>query len=133
VLLGNDASQLDHLARYNNIDIALDPFPYNGTTTSCDALWMGVPVIALAGKTHVSRVGVSQLTNIGLTELITADTDSYVDIAVALANDLPRLAQLRGGLRERMKASPLMDTPRFTRNLERAFQEMWRTHLAPTK
>jgi predicted O-linked N-acetylglucosamine transferase (SPINDLY family) len=65
--------------------------------------------------------------------LITADTDSYVDIAVALANDLPRLAQLRGGLRERMKASPLMDAPRFTRNLERAFQEMWRTHLAPTK
>jgi predicted O-linked N-acetylglucosamine transferase (SPINDLY family) len=133
VLLGNDASQLDHLARYNNIDIALDPFPYNGTTTTCDALWMGVPVIALAGKTHVSRVGVSQLTNIGLTELIAADADSYVDIAVALANDLPRLAQLRGGLRARMKASPLMDAPRFTRNLERAFQEMWRTHLAPIK
>ena len=133
VLLGNDASQLDHLARYNNIDIALDPFPYNGTTTTCDALWMGVPVIALAGKTHVSRVGVSQLTNIGLPELTAEDADSYVDIAVALANDLPRLAQLRGGLRERMKASPLMDAPRFTRNLERAFQEMWRTHLAPTK
>ena len=133
VLLGNDASQLDHLARYNNIDIALDPFPYNGTTTTCDALWMGVPVIALAGKTHVSRVGVSQLTNIGLLELTAEDADSYVDIAVALANDLPRLAQLRGGLRERMKASPLMDAPRFTRNLERAFQEMWRTHLAPTK
>ena len=133
VLLGNDASQLDHLARYNNIDIALDPFPYNGTTTTCDALWMGTPVVALAGKTHVSRVGVSQLTNIGLPELIAADTVAYVDIAVALANDLPRLAQLRSSLRERMKVSPLMDSARFTRNLEHAFQEMWLTHLAPEK
>ena len=133
VLLGNDASQLDHLARYNSIDIALDPFPYNGTTTTCDALWMGVPVIALAGRTHVARVGVSQLTNIGLSELIAADVDSYVDIAVALANDLPRLTQLRGSLRERMKTSPLMDAPRFTRNLERAFHEMWLTHLALEK
>lgn len=133
VLLGNDASQLDHLARYNSIDIALDPFPYNGTTTTCDALWMGVPVIALAGRTHVARVGVSQLTNIGLSELIAADVDSYVDIAVALANDLPRLTQLRGSLRERMKTSPLMDAPRFTRNLERAFHEMWLTHLAVEK
>jgi len=131
--LGNDASQLDHLARYNNIDIALDPFPYNGTTTTCDALWMGTPVVALAGKTHVSRVGVSQLTNIGLPELIAADTVAYVDIAVALANDLPRLAQLRSSLRERMKVSPLMDSARFTRNLEHAFQEMWLTHLAPEK
>ena len=133
VLLGNDASQLDHLARYNSIDIALDPFPYNGTTTTCDALWMGVPVIALAGRTHVARVGVSQLTNIGLSELIAADVDSYVDIAVALANDLPRLTQLRGSLRERMKSSPLMDAPRFTSNLERAFHEMWLTHLALEK
>jgi predicted O-linked N-acetylglucosamine transferase (SPINDLY family) len=133
VLLGNDASQLDHLARYNSIDIALDPFPYNGTTTTCDALWMGVPVIALAGRTHVARVGVSQLTNIGLSEFIAADVDSYVDIAVALANDLPRLTQLRGSLRERMKISPLMDAPRFTRNLERAFHEMWLTHLALEK
>jgi len=133
VLLGNDASQLDHLARYNSIDIALDPFPYNGTTTTCDALWMGVPVIALAGRTHVARVGVSQLTNTGLSELIAADVDSYVDIAVALANDLPRLAQLRGTLRERMKTSPLMDAPRFTRNLERAFHEMWLAHLALEK
>ena len=129
VLLGNDGSQLDHLARYNNIDIALDPFPYNGTTTTCDALWMGVPVIALAGKTHVSRVGVSQLTNIGLPELIAADLNSYVDIAVALANDLPRLAELRSGLRQRMRISPLMDAPRFTRNLEAAFMQMWRARV----
>ena len=129
VLLGNDASQLDHLARYNNIDIALDPFPYNGTTTTCDALWMGVPVIALAGKTHVSRVGVSQLTNIGLPELIAADKDEYVEVAVALASDLPRLAQLRSGLRQRMRISPLMDAPRFTRNLEAAFMQMSRARV----
>ncbi len=129
VLLGNDASQLDHLARYNKIDIALDPFPYNGTTTTCDALWMGVPVIALAGKTHVSRVGVSQLTNIGLPELIAADKDEYVEVAVALASDLPRLAQLRSELRQRMHISPLMDAPRFTRNLEAAFMQMWRGRI----
>ena len=129
MLLGNDASQLDHLARYNNIDIALDPFPYNGTTTTCDALWMGVPVIALAGKTHVSRVGVSQLSNIGLPELIAADKDAYVEIAVALANDVPRLAELRSGLRQRMHISPLMDAPRFTRNLEAAFMQMWRARV----
>ena len=129
VLLGNDGSQYDHLARYNNIDIALDPFPYNGTTTTCDALWMGVPVIALAGKTHVSRVGVSQLTNIGLPELIAADKDEYVEVAVALASDLPRLAQLRSGLRQRMHISPLMDAPRFTRNLEAAFMQMWRARV----
>jgi predicted O-linked N-acetylglucosamine transferase (SPINDLY family) len=71
-------------------------------------------------------VGVSQLTNIGLPELIAADLNSYVDIAVALANDLPRLAQLRSGLRQRMRISPLMDAPRFTRNLEAAFMQMWR-------
>ncbi|MSR33192.1 MAG: tetratricopeptide repeat protein [Phycisphaerales bacterium] len=133
VLLGNDASQLDHFARYNTIDIALDPFPYNGTTTTCDALWMGVPVIALEGKTHVSRVGVSQLTNIGLPELIAADTDAYVDIAVALANDLPQLEKLRATLRQRMKDSPLMNAARFTRNLERALLEMWHAHMTLKK
>jgi len=130
VLLGNDASQYDHLARYNKIDIALDPFPYNGTTTTCDALWMGVPIIALAGKTHVSRVGVSQLTNIGLPELIAADKDAYVEVAVALASDLPRLAQLRSGLRQRMHISPLMDAPRFTKNLEDAFDLIWKKYVA---
>ena len=125
-ILGKDVSQLDHMNRYNQIDIGLDPFPYNGTTTTCDALWMGVPVITLAGRSHVGRVGVSQLTNIGLPELIGHNEDDYVDIAVALANALPRLAALRSGLRERLRASPLMDAPRFTRNLEAAYREMFK-------
>lgn len=125
-ILGKDVSQLEHMNRYNQIDIGLDPFPYNGTTTTCDALWMGVPVITLAGRSHVGRVGVSQLTNIGLPELIGQNEDDYVDIAVALANDLPRLAALRSGLRERLRASPLMDAPRFTRNLEAAYCEMFK-------
>ena len=126
VFLSQTDSKMEHMSQYNCIDIGLDPFPYNGTTTTCDALWMGVPVITLAGRSHVGRVGVSQLTNIGLPELIGHNEDDYVDIAVALANDLPRLAALRSGLRERLRASPLMDAPRFTRNLEAAYREMFK-------
>ncbi len=126
VFLSQTDSKMEHMSQYNRIDIGLDPFPYNGTTTTCDALWMGVPVITLAGRSHVGRVGVSQLTNIGLPELIGHNEDDYVDIAVALANDLPRLAALRSGLRERLRASPLMDAPRFTRNLEAAYREMFK-------
>jgi predicted O-linked N-acetylglucosamine transferase (SPINDLY family) len=130
-ILGKDAAQADHLNRYNAIDIALDPFPYNGTTTSLDALWMGVPVVTLAGSSHVSRVGVSQLSNLGLSELIARDEDDYVEIAARLAGDLPRLAALRSGLRERMQASPLTDAARFTRNLEDAYRAMWNARQSP--
>jgi len=132
VFLSQTDSKMEHMSQYNCIDIGLDPFPYNGTTTTCDALWMGVPVITLAGRSHVGRVGVSQLTNIGLPELIGHNENDYVDIAVALANDLPRLAALRSGLRERLRASPLMDAPRLTRNLESAYREMWKNHIGNT-
>jgi len=132
VFLSQTDSKMEHMSQYNCIDIGLDPFPYNGTTTTCDALWMGVPVITLAGRSHVGRVGVSQLTNIGLPELIGHNEDDYVDIAVALANDLPRLAALRSGLRERLRASPLMDAPRLTRNLEAVYREMWKNHIGNT-
>ena len=128
-----NTSNVDHLNCYNSIDIGLDPFPYNGTTTTCDALWMGVPVITLAGVSHVGRVGVSQMSNLGLQELIARDTDHYVDIAVALANDVPRLAALRGGMRVRMSASPLMDAPRLTKNLEAAYDNMWSVYLSAQK
>ena len=128
--LGRDASHGEHMARYHTIDIGLDPFPYNGTTTTCDALWMGVPVVVLAGNTHVSRVGVSQMTNLGLPELIARDTNDYVNIAVALANDVPRLAALRSSLRERLKNSPLMNATRFTKNLEDAFDLIWKKYVA---
>ena len=125
-----DISPMDHLNGYNLLDIALDSFPYNGTTTTCEALWMGVPVITLAGNNHVSRVGVSQMTNLGLPELIARDTNDYVDIAVALANDVPRLAALRATMRERLKNSPLMNVPRFTKNLEEAYEVIWKKYLA---
>jgi predicted O-linked N-acetylglucosamine transferase (SPINDLY family) len=118
---------------YNSIDIGLDPFPYNGTTTTCDALWMGVPVITLAGVSHVGRVGVSQMSNLGLQELIAKDTNDYVEKAAELANDVPRLTALRGGLRERVRTSPLMDAPRFTKNLEAAYHNMWNAYLSTQK
>ena len=125
-LLGHSSSKRDHLAQYNSIDIGLDPFPYNGSTTTCDALWMGVPIVTLAGKTHVSRVGVSQLTNLGMTELICHAPEEYVATAVRLAADLDHLGALRKQLRARMTASPLVDAQRFTNNLEKAYLAMWK-------
>ena len=113
ILLGPQPDHATHLATYSQIDIALDTFPYHGTTTTCDALWMGVPVITLAGQTHVSRVGVSLLSNIGLPELIANTTDEYMNTAVALANTPDRLKNLRTNLRQRMKQSPLMDCARI--------------------
>jgi predicted O-linked N-acetylglucosamine transferase (SPINDLY family) len=91
---------------------------------------MGVPVIALAGGTVVGRAGVSQLTNLGLPELIARTPQQYVQIAADLANDLPRLGELRRTLRARMEASPLMDAPRFARNVEAAYRQMWRNWCA---
>ncbi len=115
-----------HLACYGRVDIALDTFPYHGTTTTCEALWMGVPVICLAGNTHCSRVGVSLLTHVGVPELIATSEDHYLQLAAALADDLPRLSLLRRTLRERMQQSPLMDAPRFAHAIEAAYREMWR-------
>jgi predicted O-linked N-acetylglucosamine transferase (SPINDLY family) len=116
-----------HLELYHRVDVALDTHPYHGTTTTCEALWMGVPVVSLAGRTHVSRVGLSLLNCIGLPELIAHSAEEYVSIAAGLARDLPRLAELRRTLRSRMRVSLLMDAPRFTRNIEAAYRGMWRT------
>lgn len=117
---------LDYLEQYHRIDIGLDPFPYPGATTTCDALWMGVPVVSLAGKTAVSRAGLSILSNIGLSELVARDSQQYVELARTLASDLPRLAALRSTLRDRMRMSPLMDAPQFARDVETAYRQMWR-------
>lgn len=115
------AGQGDRLAAYHGIDIALDPYPYNGMTTTCDALHMGVPVIALAGKIHVARMGVSVLHNVGLADRCLAHSeDEYVTLAARLAADRPALAKLRRELRPRMAQSPLMDGARYTRHLEAA-------------
>lgn len=114
------------LARYGDVDIALDPFPYSGGLTTLESLWMGVPVITLGGDRFAARHSLSHLTAAGLPELIAADADSYREIAASLAGNLPRLESLRLGLRERMASSPLCDCRRFTRNLEEAFRAMWR-------
>ena len=126
VELASRRRRREYLELFNRIDIALDPFPYNGDTTTCDGFWMGVPLVTLAGQAFVSRRGVSHLCNVGLSELVASSEDDYVRIATALANDLPRLAHLRRGWRERMAGSPLMDYTRYTANLEAAYRRMWR-------
>jgi predicted O-linked N-acetylglucosamine transferase (SPINDLY family) len=115
----------EYLRTYERIDLALDTFPYVGGTTTCDALWMGVPVVSLVGKAPQSRGGWTILSNVGLPELTVRSSKDYVQTAMALAGDLPRLASLRTSLRPRMEQSPLTDAPRFTRNLEMAFRTMW--------
>lgn len=112
------ARTADHLKHYNFIDIALDPFPYCGTTTTCDSLWMGVPVITLAGEKHIARVGLSQLTNAGLPELIADSEDEYVEIAVRLAGNIGELNTLRGELRDKISRSPLMNAENLVAELE---------------
>jgi predicted O-linked N-acetylglucosamine transferase (SPINDLY family) len=117
-----------YLQTISRMDIALDPFPYNGGITTCDSLWMGVPVITLSGKTAVGRVGRSILSNLGLTELIAPTPDEYVRIALDLANDLDRLAKLRAELRPRMLGSPLKNPRQLTQDLEAALRKAWRTY-----
>jgi predicted O-linked N-acetylglucosamine transferase (SPINDLY family) len=118
-------SPADYFKLYHQIDIALDTHPYPGGTTTCDALWMGVPVVTLAGTTALSRGGLSILSNVGMPELAARDPQQYVRIAVDLAADLPRLASLRATLRDRMAGSPLMDATAFARHVEAAYRRMW--------
>ncbi len=125
LLLGQTPTRFEYLKLYHSVDLNLDPFPYNGVTTTCDALWMGVPVLTLAGRMNVSRQGVRFLSNVGLEELIADSPTSYVRLATELAGDLDRLAAVRTSLRERMSRSPLLDAPRFSRRLEAVFEEMW--------
>jgi predicted O-linked N-acetylglucosamine transferase (SPINDLY family) len=127
-LIGQRLDPTQHLSSYANLDIALDTFPYNGTTTTCEAMWMGVPVVTLAGRTHAGRVGVSLLENVRLNELVASDRETYIQTAVALAGDRGRLAGLRDSLRQRMLASPLMNGVDFTRRLEAAYRTMWRQY-----
>ncbi len=125
-LLLSDAAPRDEiLVTYNQIDIALDPFPYGGGTTTAEALWMGVPVITWRGDRFVGRVSESILTTAGVSEFVATSAEDYVDKAVNLAADLPRLAALRAGLRDRVVQSPLCDAARFTRGLEDAYRTMW--------
>ncbi|EJL82731.1 putative O-linked N-acetylglucosamine transferase, SPINDLY family [Polaromonas sp. CF318] len=115
-----------YLATYQQVDIALDPFPYTGGTTTAEALWMGVPVLTLAGKSFLARQGVGLLMNAGLPEWVAEDADDYVRRAVSHAGDLQRLASLRAGMREQVLASPLFDAPQFARHFEEALRNVWR-------
>jgi predicted O-linked N-acetylglucosamine transferase (SPINDLY family) len=118
----------EHLAAYHRVDIALDTFPYNGVTTSAEALWMGVPVLTLAGERFLSRQGLGLLMNAGLPDWVASDPDDYVAKAVQGAANLPELARLRARMRDRLRASASFDAPRFARHFADALWLMWRRH-----
>jgi protein O-GlcNAc transferase len=122
----------DYLRLYHSIDVGLDTLPYNGHTTSLDASWMGVPVVTLVGRTVVGRAGLSLATNLRLEELVAWTAPEFVRIASGLAADLPRLARVRAGLRDRMRRSPLTDGERFARHVEAAYRARWRRWCAST-
>jgi predicted O-linked N-acetylglucosamine transferase (SPINDLY family) len=128
--LWGGGSHEELLTCYNRIDVALDTFPYNGGLTTCEALWMGVPVVTWPGETFASRHSLTHLTSVGLTETIARDPDQYVALALGLVDDLPRLAALRAGLRERMARSPLCDGRRFADNLLRLLRDIWQQWLS---
>jgi protein O-GlcNAc transferase len=115
----------EYLAAYHEVDIGLDPFPYNGGTTTVEALWMGIPVVTLRGDRFVGRMGESIMMNLGLEECVTVNEEAYISKAIDLASDLPRLAALRSGLRNQLLDSPLCDGPGFTRDLEAAYRHIW--------
>jgi predicted O-linked N-acetylglucosamine transferase (SPINDLY family) len=114
-----------HLKLYDSVDIALDTFPYNGTTTTCEALWMGVPVVSLPGDIHMSRVGAAILRCAGLHELVAQNAEDYAAIAIALARDQTRRRLLRMNLRNKLLSSPLLDHRGFTTKLEREMRQAW--------
>jgi len=130
--MGHLPDLAQNLALYNAVDIALDTFPYCGTTTTCDALWMGVPLVTLSGHRHAARVGASLLTHVGLPELVAADAAEFADIAAALATDRDRLAILRAGLRQRFQTSPLYDAKGFAAKIEQTYRTLWRRWCANT-
>lgn len=119
---------IDMMQEYRDIDIALDPIPYKGGTTTVQALWMGVPVITLAGENFCGRMGISILTNVGLPELIAQTKEQYIEIAKSLAEDKAHRLSMRSTLREKMKSSPLCDSETYTRELETIYRRIWHTY-----
>jgi predicted O-linked N-acetylglucosamine transferase (SPINDLY family) len=119
-------SLASYLVTYGDIDVALDPHPYGGGTTTCDALWMGVPVVTLAGRTAVSRAGATLLANVGLERLVARSEEQYVERAAELIRDEAELAALRRDLRGRLESSPVMDAPQFAHDFEVALRTAWR-------
>eukprot|EP01060_Flectonema_neradi_P012304 TRINITY_DN1916_c0_g2_i1.p1 TRINITY_DN1916_c0_g2~~TRINITY_DN1916_c0_g2_i1.p1 ORF type:complete len:804 (+),score=118.07 TRINITY_DN1916_c0_g2_i1:133-2544(+) len=133
VLLGIIPHHFNHLQAYENIDIALDCWPYAGTTTSCEALSMGVPMVTLQGESHAQNVGVSLLRSVSCPELIATTVDQYVEITTQLASDIPRLNEYRNNIPSLMKSSSLCDGKQFTSNLETAFVDIWQHYCNGTK
>jgi predicted O-linked N-acetylglucosamine transferase (SPINDLY family) len=131
-VLGPAERIADHLAIYTRIDVAMDTMPYNGTTTTCEALWMGVPVVTTAGKTHAARVSASLLEAVGLGELIARDPEHMIELATQLVNDPARLAAYRATIRGKMAASPLCDATHFAQQMGEALRRMWQEYLART-
>ncbi|MSP49091.1 MAG: tetratricopeptide repeat protein [Alphaproteobacteria bacterium] len=131
IFVAGELGRREQLALLGRVDIALDPFPFNGSTTTFEALWMGVPVVSLAGERFLGRVGASVLHQVGLDELVTADAAGYVACAAALASDHVRLARLRADLRARVAASPLCDAPGYTRSFEAALRRLWIDRCRP--
>jgi protein O-GlcNAc transferase len=122
------AARPEYLKLYNRIDICLDPLPYNGITTTCDALWMGVPVVSLAGQRASGRAGASLLSGAGFPQWTTRQPADFVRVCAELASDVNQLAEIRASLRQKMKASILMDFPRFARGVEHAYRMMWQSY-----
>jgi predicted O-linked N-acetylglucosamine transferase (SPINDLY family) len=117
-----------YLLAFEDVDIALDPFPYNGGATTCESLWMGVPVISLAGSGGFARTGASLLGALGLESLLATSEDEYIDLAVQIAEDHENLHKMRHSLRERILKSPLADSLGFVGDLESAYAGMWAHH-----
>jgi predicted O-linked N-acetylglucosamine transferase (SPINDLY family) len=128
VMHGRLADPTEHMGLYGSVDIGLDPFPYNGTTTTCEALWMGVPVVTLRGDRHAGRVGASILHRLGLEDFIAPTLEEYIESAQELARDRQKLQKMRASLRERMRGAELMDRQKFTGHLEDVFRQMWREY-----
>jgi predicted O-linked N-acetylglucosamine transferase (SPINDLY family) len=128
-LSGWRADDRDHLAAYHDIDIALDTFPYNGTTTTCEALWMGVPVLTLLGPGHAARVSASLLAQVDLDDWVASNPDEFTALARHHGGNLESLAALRAELRARVATSPLCDATAHARALEQAYLSLF--HEAP--
>ena len=127
ILFSGESLSTAYFEEYSRIDIALDPFPYNGGSTTLDALWMGVPVVTLAGRLPVQRIGACLLTAAGLPDLVAHSPEQYVTTAVFLAGTVPKIPDARKNLRKALESSPLMDAKGFVRDLEEAYRDMWRT------
>ncbi len=129
ILIVGKRSRFDYLHVYDRIDIALDPFPFSGHTTTCDALWQGVPVVTLAGQTYAGRMSASTLTQAKFPQWIAQTPQEYVRIAVGLAGDIPSLANLRRNMRDHLTSAPILDAKGFTRSLEAAYRKMWQSYV----